>query len=195
MLVESQHQRTRMLTASATSRTITATWQMPPLRQLTHSVVPRTQLRLWKPQRRCWFPTRIFSQPDCRNQWCHGWSRGWSRGQCRGRCQGWQQGPASDNAPEAEPEITECFKTTTDLALWKDTSSDNITSILIQRGAAEFHNCRSTYPASARDRAIGGKNRHFNNDLRHCCLPNGQKGKRDWIMFSTLKWKYLLFCL
>jgi len=92
--------------------------------------------------------------------------------------------PLVPAAPEAEPEMPEWFKTTTDPALWKDTSSDNIKTILIQGGAAEFHNCRTTYPASARDRAIGGKNRHFNNELRYCCLPNGQKVMRDWIMYS-----------
>ena len=92
--------------------------------------------------------------------------------------------PLRPAAPEAEPEMQEWYEKTTDPALWKDTTSDKIKTVLIQRGAAEFHNRRSTYPASARDRNIGGKSRHFNNDLLYCCLPNGQKVMRDWMMYS-----------
>ena len=57
---------------------------------------------------------------------------------------------------------------TVDPAMWKDTSSDRTKTILIQRGAAEFHNGRSTYPASARDRTIGVKNRQSSVD----CFDN-----------------------
>lgn len=95
-------------------------------------------------------------------------------GTCQGQCR-WHRRPKKQNQKR---------KSGTDPALEKDTSSDKIKTTLIQRGAAQFHNCRSTYPASARDSAIGGKNCHFTNDLRYCCLPNGQKVLRDWIMYS-----------
>ena len=61
-------------------------------------------------------------------------------------------------APEAEPETQEWYYGS---GIVEDTSTNRAKTILIQRGTAEFHNCRSTYPASARDRTIGGKKRHF----------------------------------
>jgi len=85
---------------------------------------------------------------------------------------------------QPEHENQEWLNNVTDPALWEDTSSDRIKSVLIERGAAVFQNRRSNYPASARDRTIGGKNRYFNNDLRSCCLPNGQTVTREWIMYS-----------
>ena len=60
--------------------------------------------------------------------------------------------PLGPAAPEAEPEMQEWYETTADPAMWKDTNSDK------DHSYAEFHNCRSTYPASARDRTIGVKN-------------------------------------
>lgn len=74
--------------------------------------------------------------------------------------------------------------TITDPALWKNTSSDKVKSILIRRGAAHFQNLCSKYPASLRDRTIGGKARSFTNALLSCSLPNGQTVSRQWLLYS-----------
>ncbi|KAK1894769.1 Transposase [Dissostichus eleginoides] len=58
------------------------------------------------------------------------------------------------------PENQEWFEDVTDTALWEDTNCDRIKSVLIERGAAVFLNRRSNYPASARDRTIGGEFRY-----------------------------------
>uniref|UniRef100_A0A673NLW3 TTF-type domain-containing protein n=1 Tax=Sinocyclocheilus rhinocerous TaxID=307959 RepID=A0A673NLW3_9TELE len=61
--------------------------------------------------------------------------------------------------------------TVTDPALWKNTSSDKVKSILIRRGAAPFQNQSSKYPA-------------FTNSLLSCSLPNGQTVSRQWLLYS-----------
>lgn len=84
---------------------------------------------------------------------------------------------------EPEQELDWVF-TVTDPALWGDTSSDRIKTVLIDRGAASFHNRRSKYPASARDRSIRGKARSLTNDMLVSLLPNGKTIGRDWLIYS-----------
>ena len=138
-----------MLTASATVKSRTATWQMPhPQRGASpssHLFRPHSHLwPAWRARLTAWW-----------GQWYRGWSREWSCEQCCGWCHRWQQGPVSDNAAGTGGPRS----WTRNAGVVRDDcgSSDRIKTIHIQRGAAEFNNCRFTYPASARDRTIGGK--------------------------------------
>lgn len=86
-------------------------------------------------------------------------------------------------ATDAEDSNSWC-DTVTDPALWQYPISDVGKSILIGRGAAAFQNRSGSYPASVRDRAMGGVSRSFTNSLRNSSLPNGQSVSRQWLMYS-----------
>ena len=117
-------------------------------------------------------PTCIFNQhggPAWRLRWgkCYsGWSREWSMlrmvpRMTAGTCQ-WQR--RLDRRPTKLNQ--KCRSGTRRLRIRHcGKTQAAIKTVLIQRGAAQFHDCRSTYPASARDRIIGGKN---NNKHVHC---------------------------
>uniref|UniRef100_A0A3B1JTW1 TTF-type domain-containing protein n=1 Tax=Astyanax mexicanus TaxID=7994 RepID=A0A3B1JTW1_ASTMX len=45
-------------------------------------------------------------------------------------------------------------------------------------------NRSAKYPASVRDRGIGGTSRSFTNALLSCSLPNGQTVTRQWLLYS-----------
>ncbi len=76
------------------------------------------------------------------------------------------------------------WETNSDPALWEDFKSDSVRSILINRGAAAFHNRSSKYTSSLRDSGLGGKTRSLTNDLLHTRLPNGQIVSREWLLYS-----------
>lgn len=86
--------------------------------------------------------------------------------------------------------------TVTDPALWKNTSSDKVKSILIRRGAAPFQNKCSKYPASVRDRTIGGKARSFTQYSSALCqmaklfLVNGYCTPRQMDVFTVTHANY-----
>lgn len=75
-------------------------------------------------------------------------------------------------------------ETVNDPALWPSTITDPAKSILLSRGVAAFQNRSAKYPASVRDRNIGGISRSFTNALLSCCLPNGQTLTRQWLLYS-----------
>nr|XP_055031284.1 zinc finger MYM-type protein 5-like [Misgurnus anguillicaudatus] len=76
------------------------------------------------------------------------------------------------------------WETNNDPALWGDIKRDSVKSILINRGAAAFHNRSSKYTSSVRDSGLGGKTRSLTNDLLNTRLPNGQIVSREWLLYS-----------
>uniref|UniRef100_A0A3B1JF76 TTF-type domain-containing protein n=1 Tax=Astyanax mexicanus TaxID=7994 RepID=A0A3B1JF76_ASTMX len=75
-------------------------------------------------------------------------------------------------------------ETVNDPALWPSTITDQARSILVSRGETAFQNRSAKYPASVRDRGIGGTSRSFTNALLSCSLPNGQTVTRQWLLYS-----------
>ncbi|XP_076831848.1 kinase suppressor of Ras 1-like isoform X2 [Brachyhypopomus gauderio] len=75
-------------------------------------------------------------------------------------------------------------ETVNDPALWPCTITDQAKSILVSRGETAFQNRSAKYPASVRDRGIGGTRRSFTNALLSCSLPNGQTVTRQWLLYS-----------
>lgn len=116
-------------------------------------------------------------------------------------CQAQASGPHSDQAsPEkvlsnqegyTETSITlgargsnSWCETVNDPALWPSAITEQAKSILVSRGAAAFQNRSEKYPASSRDRTMGGITRSFTNSLIKCSLPNGQSVTRQWLLYS-----------